>query len=314
MCLVSAVGEHVQPGDVGYYDSAYADHMGPRIKRLYDRYFRTRVEGLEHVPEGPFLSVGNHNGSVMMPDLIVWLTHYHALGRTTPLLAVSHDLLFTMPPAGFSRWIARLGAIRATKENAAAALARGCAVHAYPGGDFDATKAWSDRHKIIFAGRTGYARAAFRARVPVVPVVSCGAHETLFVVNDGSKVARALGLDKRARMPVLPLMFLVPWGVWVGIPPGFLPLPSQISLRVLPAIDTTRYGRDEATAVAAIDREVRVRMQAALTELARGRIPIVGTPDFLVRARDAARENVGALLTRFARSRSVAGEAREVRA
>lgn len=266
----------MQPGDVGHYDAAYADVVGPRIKRLYDRYFRTRVDGLEHVPDGPFLSVGNHNGSVMMPDLIVWLTHYHALGRPTPLLAVSHDLLFSLPPARFSRWISRLGAIRATRDNALDALARGCAVHAFPGGDFDATKAFRDRHTIIFAGRTGYARTAWRARVPVVPVVSCGAHETLFIVDDGSRVARALGLDRRARMPVLPLMLVVPWGVWIGIPPGFVPLPSQISLRVLPPIDTTAYGADEDTAVAAIDRDVRTAMQRALTELARGRIPVVG--------------------------------------
>lgn len=295
----------MQPGDVGYYDRAYAAEVGPGIKRLYDRYFRTQVDGLDNIPDGPFLSVGNHNGSVMMPDLIVWLTHYHALGRKTPLLAVSHDLLFSLVPKRFSRWISRLGAIRATRDNAADALANGYAVHAYPGGDFDATKAWRDRHRIIFAGRTGYARAAWRARVPVVPVVSCGAHETLFIVNDGQTVAKALGLDKRARMPVLPLMFLVPWGIWVGLPPGFLPLPSQISLRILPSIDTTQYGDDEATAVEAIDRDVRACMQVALTEMSRGRVPVLGT-----RMRVGARERVGALLTRFAKSRSVAGEAR----
>ena len=267
----------LRPGDVGVYDPAYAEKHGPWIKRLVNRYFRTRIEGMEHVPEGPFVSVGNHNGSVMMPDLLVWLGAYHDLGRRTPLLAVSHDLIFTLPPKRLSAALAKLGAIRATRDNAMEALARGNAIHAYPGGDYDAAKPFSARHTINFAGRIGYARAALRAQVPIVPVVSVGAHEVLYILTDGSKLSRALGLDRSARLKVLPIMFCVPWGVWVGIPPGFLPLPSQISLRVLPPIDPTAYGGDEASAIERIDLDVRARMQAALTEMARGRIPVLGT-------------------------------------
>lgn len=267
----------LEPGDVGMYDRDLAARHGPWVRRLVGRYFRTEIEGLDAIPDGPFLSVGNHNGSVMMPDLVVWLAAYHGLGRATPLLAVSHDLVFSLPPAPVSRVLARLGAIRATRENALAALAAGNAVHAYPGGDHDAAKAFRDRHTIRFAGRTGYARTALRAGVPIVPVVSCGAHETLFIFTDGSRWARALGLDRRARMPVLPLMWTVPWGLWLGIPPGFVPLPAQISLRVLPPIDAAiEPGEDEDAAVARIDSAVRSAMQRALTEMARGRIPILG--------------------------------------
>jgi 1-acyl-sn-glycerol-3-phosphate acyltransferase len=270
-----------KPGDLGYYDEAYADHHEPWIGRLFDRYFRTDVEGLDHVPDQPFVSVGNHNGSVMMPDLVVWMSHYHRLRhrlrRATKLLALSHDLIFTLPPARFSTALAKLGALRATRANALGALERGFAIHAYPGGDFDATKPFRKRHEINFAGHTGYARVALRAGVPIVPVVSVGAHEILYIFSDGSKLARTLGLDKRARMPVLPIMALLPWGLWVGIPPGFLPLPSQIGLRVLPPILPSTYaGRDEDQAVARIDLEVRTRMQAALTDMARGRIPLLG--------------------------------------
>lgn len=267
----------LEPGDVGMYDRALADRHGPWVRRLVNGYFRTDIEGLESIPDGPFLSVGNHNGSVMMPDLVVWMAAYHGLGRDTPLLAASHDLIFSLPPAPVSRALARLGAIRATRDNALAALAAGNAVHAYPGGDFDAAKPFRDRHQIRFAGRTGYARAALRAGVPIVPVVSCGAHETLFIVSDGVRLSRALGLDRRARLEVLPLMWVVPWGLWLGIPPGFLPLPSQISLRVLPPVTAViELGEDEDAAVARIDAEVRVRMQRTLDELARGRIPILG--------------------------------------
>ena len=263
--------ESLRPGDLGYYDREYANRHGPWLRRALDRYFRTRVEGLEHVPDDPFLSVGNHNGSVMMPDLFIWGAHYHALGRRTPLLGMSHDLIFSMLPARLSAALARIGALRATRANALAALAQGFAVHVYPGGDYDAAKAFRDRHTINFAGRLGYARVAFEAGVPIVPVVSVGAHEILYILTDGSKISRALGLDRWARLPVLPIMLCLPWGLWVGVPPGFLPLPAQIGLRVLPPLHPADHASAEA-----LDREVRSCMQAALTDMARGRIPVIG--------------------------------------
>lgn len=264
-------------GDVGVYDADYANRHAPWIGRLFDRYFRTDVEGLDRVPDRPFVSVGNHNGSVMMPDLVVWMSHYHRLGRATKLLALSHDLIFSLPPARLSTALAKLGAIRATRDNALKALERGFAIHAYPGGDYDAAKAFRERHTINFAGHSGYARVALRAGVPIVPVVSVGAHEILYIFTDGSKLSQRLGLDRSARLKVLPIMALLPWGMWVGIPPGFLPLPSQISLRVLDPIEPSdfRDGDEDAT-VARVDLEVRTRMQTALTEMAQGRIPVLG--------------------------------------
>ena len=70
----------------------------------------------------------------------------------------------------------------------------------------------------------------------VVPVVSVGAHETLLVLWDGAPLARALGLDRSRRLQVFPLLLALPWGLFLGVPPLYLPLPAHIEMRVLPAM------------------------------------------------------------------------------
>jgi 1-acyl-sn-glycerol-3-phosphate acyltransferase len=257
------------------YDAALVRRVAAALRRIGRIYFRARVEGLHHLPEGGFLGVGTHNGSVMMPDTFLWFASYHEAHPTTPMYVLAHDLL--AKGGRLARAVAKLGALRAEPGAAARLLARGARVMVYPGGDFDAEKPFHKRHTVEFAGRTGYARQAIRAGVPICPVVSVGAHEGLFILTDGQRLARALGLPKRFRLQVFPFMFCLPWVVFWGVPPFYLPLPTQITIRALPPIDTkVRHGESEAEAILRIDAEVRSAMQAALTAMSRGRIPVVG--------------------------------------
>ena len=71
--------------------------------------------------------------------------------------------------------------------------------------------------------------------MPITPVVSVGAHETLFVLARGNRLAKLLGLSKLARVDVLPLWLGLPFGIGWGPLPN-VPLPSKIKLQVLPPI------------------------------------------------------------------------------
>ena len=137
------------------------------------------------MPDGPFLGVGNHSGAGLIPDTLVWLAHYHSADRPTPLLTLAHDQMFASFPEPLKRWVARFGAIRADPQLALSALQSGCAVQVYPGGDHDACRPFSQRNRIVFAGRRGYVALAREAGVPIVPVAAVGGHETLVILSEG---------------------------------------------------------------------------------------------------------------------------------
>lgn len=258
-----------RPGELGCYDPEYVRRKAPQWKRLLHRYFRADVRGLDNLPEGPFLGVGNHSGAILIPDTLVWLSTYHSASRATPLLTLAHDAMFSAYPVPIARWVARFGGIRADRDLALAALDRGFAVQVYPGGDRDACRSFARRHQIEFAGRMGYVTLAQHARVPIVPVASAGAHEALLILDDGRRLARWLGVDRRLRLTAFPISVSVPWGLWVGPLPGYVPLPAKIEIEVLPAIDP-------AGDVADVDSRVRDALQHAVNAMARRRLPWIG--------------------------------------
>ncbi len=269
------------PGELGCYDPAYVRAHAPDYKRALNRYFRATVRGLDRLPQGPFLAVGNHSGAGLIPDTLVWLANYHSAELETPLLTLAHDQMFSGLPGPIARWVARLGAIRARPELALEALRQGFAVQVYPGGDHDACRRFRDRNKLVFAGRTGYVDLARAAGVPIVPVASVGGHETLIVIRDGRRLARWLGVDRSKRLKSFPLTLSLPWGLWLGPLPGYLPLPARIEIEVgepidVPALPSDIGDSDRARATAAIDLCVRGQLQSTMDRLAAGRRPFLG--------------------------------------
>jgi 1-acyl-sn-glycerol-3-phosphate acyltransferase len=199
-----------------------------------------------------------------MPDTFVWTSEYHTSKKPTPLLTLSHASIFDVYPKRLVRSLARMGAIRAAPKLALNALQDGYAVQVYPGGDYDACRKFSQRNQIVFAGQQGYAKLAKLAGVPIVPIVSIGGHESLCVLWDGAPLAKALKLDKRYGLKTFPLSLCLPWGLWLGPLPGYLPLPTQITVKVLPPIEPVGD-------IDKIDQAVRFAMQNCLDELASSR-------------------------------------------
>ena len=180
------------------------------IGQLLDLWFAPDVSGLEHVPGGPALVVGTHNGGNSAPDMFATMVAFwRHFGPDRPAYGLAHDQVCRAPVVG--RWIQKLGAVPARQAHAAELLRRGAAVLVYPGGDLDAFKPWSERHTVKFGERAGFIKTALRARVPIVPVISVGAHETFAVLTDGRDLARRLGLKRWTRLEVLPIILCLPW-------------------------------------------------------------------------------------------------------
>ncbi len=238
--------------------------LGP----LTDAWFAPEVRGLEHVPDGAALLVGTHNGGNLAPDMFsLMVALWRRFGAERPGYGMAHDVVFAVPVIG--RYMAKLGAVPARQRYARTLLERDAIVLVYPGGDLDAFKPFSARHQVRFGERTGFVRTALLTGAPIVPVVSVGAHETIYVVSDGRALARRLGLKGLTRIEVLPLIVCLPWGVWLGAVEGHVPVPSKVRIRVLPAMRfpyPPSAAADDAI-VHEVRDEVRRAMQAALDEL-----------------------------------------------
>ncbi|MCC7539711.1 MAG: acyltransferase family protein [Deltaproteobacteria bacterium] len=250
------------------------------IAFFVERWHETVVEGLENVPDGPALLVGNHNGGTMAPDMFaLMVAWWRRRGVEEPAYGLMHDAAFRLVPVG--RMLSRLGAVPAHPDHARQLLRRGAKVLVYPGGDIDAYRPAARRGEIVFGQRRGFVRVALRAGVPIVPVVSAGAHDALYIATDGRELVRKTGLKKLLRIEVLPVSFGLPWGVFLGTPP-YLPLPVRMKVRVL---EPMRWEggpelADDPDAVLRLREEVRERMQAALDEMIAegrwGRRPLSG--------------------------------------
>jgi len=254
-------------------DEASIARLFGLVDRVLRPYFRGEVRGLERVPPGAALYVGNHNAGLMTPDtFLLGAALYRRFGVDALPYGLAHEVAISLPVV--HQIIVPLGAVRASHENAHRLFARGAKALVYPGGDVDAMRPYRDRNRVVFGGRTGYIRLALREGVPIVPVVAAGAHSTFVILDDGRWLAKLLAADRLLRVKVWPITLCLPWGVVVGPGLFYLPWPTRILIEVLEPIRFERSGEaaaaDEAYVRACADR-VEGAMQQALERLARER-------------------------------------------
>jgi 1-acyl-sn-glycerol-3-phosphate acyltransferase len=246
-----------------------ADVLSPILSRL----FQPVVRGTERIPPGSGLYVANHNGGLLFPDAYaVAEAIYRTRGIADMPYVLAHDLVVRFPLT--NAIFPRLGALRACAKNARRVFEADRKVLVFPGGDIEVMRPFRDRDKIVFGARRGYMKLAITEGVPVIPVVTAGAHSGLIVLDDGGRVARFLGLDRAFRIKVFPTVISIPWGLTVGFPPPYLPYPTRFYTEFLEPIRFERSGNeaaDDADYVEACHQRVVDAMQAALTRLAKER-------------------------------------------
>lgn len=245
-------------------DPALIRALMPLARTINRHYLRLRVSGVENLPDGPALLVANHNGGIAGPDLVCTMgTLWETLGPDAPIYALAHDFAMrTFTPLG--NFVRKLGALRASPENAHHALASGAKLLVYPGGDLDAYRHSRDRNRVLLGSRTGFVRVAQHTGAPIVPIVAHGAHRSAYIFDDGAWIARALSFQKWGRLSRFPLALALPYGLAPGPYLPYLPLPFPIQLTMLPPILVART--EDPVHVRELVRE---RMQTALDQLAR---------------------------------------------
>jgi len=264
------------PGEgVDAWDPEHIRRTLPLMSAGLRAYFRPDVRGLEHIPvEGPALLVGNHSGGLYIADTFVFsIAFYEHFGPQRRFHQLAHDLIARTPGLGGLR---RYGTVAASHHNARAAMERGAPVLVYPGGDHETFRPSWEAGRIDFAGRQGFVHLALEQHVPIVPVVASGGQETALFVTRGGWAAHLLGLDRLARVKVLPLSIGPPFGLNVLDLPGRIPLPAKITIQVLPPIDVRGHFGPDAEPRRVYER-VTGEMQVALDALEEERsLPLVG--------------------------------------
>jgi 1-acyl-sn-glycerol-3-phosphate acyltransferase len=233
-------------------DPKVIESLMPWWEWFYRYYFRVQTSGWHHIPpHEKVLLIGSHNGGLAAPDMVMmmydWFRHF---GTERLAYGLMHPHVWRVYPA-MAKLAAQAGAVIAHPKMAIAALERGASVLVYPGGAEDVFRPHSQRHKIHFAGRQGFIKIALREKVPIVPVISHGAHDTLMVLTDIYPYMRQLhdwGMPWLFDLDpiVFPIYLGLPWGLAIGPVPN-LPLPVSMHTRVCAPIVFDRYGREAAS-------------------------------------------------------------------
>ncbi len=260
-----AIGVRERTGEIDEFgmDREYIREVAPVLDLLRTRWWRIGVQGADAIPrEGPVLFVANRSGMLPWDGLMVADEVARQRDGDRPRFLIA-DWLITLP------WVqpamARMGGVRACRENAERLLRTGRSVVAFPEGAKGATKVYRERYQVQRFGRGGVVRLAAELGVPLVPVAVVGAEETNPILFKVERAVRPFGL---------PFVPVTPTFPWLG-PLGMLPLPTRWSLSFGDPIDPADFGVDAAAdeiAVSRLNEEIRQDIQRRVRMLLEERL------------------------------------------
>jgi 1-acyl-sn-glycerol-3-phosphate acyltransferase len=196
------------------YDPEFARLVQPGLDVLYDRWWRVRAQGLEHVPPtGRVLIVANHAGVLPWDASMMATAIRREVGREPRFLVL--DWAFELPWAGTA--IRAFGGVPASPHNARRLLDQDHAVMVFPEGAKGVGKPWGERYRLERFGRGGFVELSLRTQAPIVPCGVVGSEEIYPKLGELPVVARLF------RAPYIPITPTFPW---LG-PLGLVPLPSK---------------------------------------------------------------------------------------
>lgn len=208
--------------------------IGRAIRDLPIDYFHARMEGAHHIPregEGGALLVGNH-AMMGIDGFVLGALVSQQTGRYVRFLGERN--LWRVPL--LRSFLDMVGAVPGAPDTAIELLEEGELVGVYPGGIDDSWKlTTTDRYRLQWGSRAGFARVAMRARVPIVPIAALGIDEMYDVIAREKVVGRTLLGSKRYDLPIA-------LGV-LGTP---IPRRAPQRYLVQPPIDTTGNPDDDA--------------------------------------------------------------------
>ena len=192
--------------------------FAPFIYFLYKKYFRVEATGLETIPQGRVLFIGNHGGQIPLDAMMAGLA---LLMESEPPRLARAMVERWIPTVPFvSSLFTRIGAMIGDPVNCRELLGHDQPVMVFPEGVRGSGKLFKDRYQLQRFG-TGFMRLALESKSPIVPVAIIGTEETYPSVFNFEALAKVLGAPYFPVTPFFPLL---------GVS-GLLPLPAKVTVR-----------------------------------------------------------------------------------
>jgi 1-acyl-sn-glycerol-3-phosphate acyltransferase len=192
--------------------------FAPILYFLYKKYFRVETAGLENIPAGKTLFVGNHGGQIPLDAAMAGLALFMEGEPPRIARAMVERWVPTVPFV--STLFTRIGAMVGDPMNCRELLMHDQSVLVFPEGVRGSGKLFRDRYQLQRFG-TGFMRLALETGAPVVPVAIIGTEETYPSVYNFSALAKMIGAPYFPVTPFFPLLG----------PLGLLPLPAKVTVR-----------------------------------------------------------------------------------
>ncbi len=178
---------------------------------LYKYYFRVETRGIEKVPAGRVLLVGNHAGQLPLDAAMIAVAMLIEANPPRAVRSMVERWVQTLPYV--STFMARVGQIVGTPENCRRLLAAEEAILVFPEGVRGLGKLWPQRYRLQDFG-LGFMRLALETHTPLLPIAVIGAEEQAPALLNLQPLAKVLGFPY---LPITP----------TGLP---LPLPTKYRL------------------------------------------------------------------------------------
>lgn len=243
------------------------------LRRIVQPY----VSGIENVPDGGALLVGNHTvlGLMDVPFMVGELWHQ----RRIWVRGLGEHVHYKLP--GWRDLLERGGMVRGTRDNVRELMRRREPILVFPGGAREVSKQRGEKYQLIWKERIGFAKLAIEFGYPVVPFAAVGAEEMFEIVADGSTLIYgqiAAKVEQLVKAPAFPLVR--------GVGPTPLPRPERLYFKFSEPVETGRLGGDPSDDNArAVRDETRAAVEAGIEELLafREEDPLRGFPARLKR-------------------------------
>ena len=188
---------------------------------FYERYFRVRTVGAEHLPPvGRAIVAANHSGTLPFDAAMLWADIYRHTDPPRAPRAIADYFVPSLPWIG--TLFARTGMVGGSRGNARALLEAGEMLMLFPEGTPGIGKPFRERYHLQ-EWREGHCELAIRHRAPVIPVGIVGAEEQM------PQIARLPGLGPIPYVPIpatpfpLPVRYHVHYGVPIPLHERFEP-------------------------------------------------------------------------------------------
>ncbi len=181
---------------------------------LYRYYFRVDTHGIENLPGGRVMVIGNHAGQVALDAAMIGTAAFVEHEPPRILRGMGEYWLPTVPFV--NQLMSRTGSVVGTPKNCIDLLRNEEAVIAFPEGVRGMNKLFSERYRLQRFG-SGFMRLSLATDTPIVPVAVIGSEEQAPGIANLESLGRLLG------MPAFPVTLTWPW---LG-PLGLMPLPVK---------------------------------------------------------------------------------------